>query len=184
MSDYRQYTASISYDWRLYQHDIAGSVAHARMLAKIGTITQEDRDRIVEGLKKVRQEIEGGSFCWDVSLEDLHMNIESRLHQLIGPTAGRLHTGRSRNDQIALDMRLYTKQVITDTIAAIRTLQRALVDRGKEYAEVVMPGYTHLQRAQPVLFAHHLQAYFQMLERDISRFRDCQLLAEVLPLGS
>ena len=136
------------------------------------------------GLNRVRQEIEADSFPWDTSLEDLHMNIESRLHQLIGPAAGRLHTGRSRNDQIALDMRMYTKEVIDDTVRALRGVQRALVARGQEFRDVVMPGYTHMQRAQPVLFAHHLLAYFQMFERDIDRFRDCYKRADVLPLGS
>ena len=178
------YTVSLHFDRRLYRHDIAGSIAHAQMLARAGTITEEDADSIVDGLKRVRQEIEEDSFSWDTSLEDLHMNIESRLHQLIGAAAGRLHTGRSRNDQIALDMRMYTKEVINDTVRALRGVQRALVDRGQEFREVVMPGYTHLQRAQPVLFAHHLLAYFQMFERDIDRFHDCYRRADVLPLGS
>ncbi len=178
------YTVSLHYDRRLYRHDIAGSIAHAKMLARAGTITSEDADLIVNGLKRVRQEIEADSFPWDTSLEDLHMNIESRLHQLIGTAAGRLHTGRSRNDQIALDMRLYTKEVINDTVRALRGVQRALVDRGQEFRGVVMPGYTHLQRAQPVLFAHHLLAYFQMFERDIDRFHDCYRRADELPLGS
>ena len=178
------YTVSLHYDRRLYRHDIAGSIAHAQMLARAGTITEKDADLIVDGLKRVRQEIEEDSFPWDTSLEDLHMNIESRLHQLIGSAAGRLHTGRSRNDQIALDMRMYTKEVIIDTVRALRGVQRSLVERGQEFREVVMPGYTHLQRAQPVLFAHHLLAYFQMFERDIDRFRDCYRRADVLPLGS
>ncbi|MCH8225556.1 MAG: argininosuccinate lyase [Chloroflexi bacterium] len=178
------YTVSLHYDRRLYRQDIAGSIAHAKMLARAGTITEEDADLIVDGLKRVRQEIEADSFPWDTSLEDLHMNIESRLHQLIGPAAGRLHTGRSRNDQIALDMRMYTKEVIDDTVRALRGVQRALVARGQEFRDVVMPGYTHMQRAQPVLFAHHLLAYFQMFERDIDRFRDCYKRADVLPLGS
>ena len=179
-----QYTVSLHYDRRLYRYDIAGSIAHAKMLARAGTITREDAGLIVDGLKRVRQEIEADSFPWDTSLEDLHMNIESRLHQLIGTAAGRLHTGRSRNDQIALDMRMYTKEVINDTVGALRRVQWALVDRGQEYREVVMPGYTHLQRAQPVLYAHHLLAYFQMLERDIDRFHDCYRRADELPLGS
>ena len=179
-----QYTVSLHYDRRLFRQDIAGSIAHAKMLARAGTINGEDADLIVDGLKRVRQEIEADSFPWDTSLEDLHMNIESRLHQLIGPAAGRLHTGRSRNDQIALDMRMYTKEVIDDTVRALRGVQRALVARGQEFRDVVMPGYTHMQRAQPVLFAHHLLAYFQMFERDIDRFRDCYKRADVLPLGS
>ena len=184
MPDAREYTVSIHFDRRLYSHDIAGSIAHARMLAKQKIISQEDSSRIIEGLHEIRQEIEDGKFSWDSSLEDLHMNIESRLHQLVGPVAGRLHTGRSRNDQIALDMRLYTKEAITNTVGSIQGVQRALVGLSERYQDVLMPGYTHLQRAQPVLFAHHMLAYFQMLRRDVSRFRDCYQRADVLPLGS
>ena len=184
MADPSQYAASIHYDRRLYRHDIAGSVAHARMLAKQEIITQEDAGLIVEGLSRVRQEIEANSFPWDPSLEDLHMNIENRLHQMIGPVAGRLHTGRSRNDQISLDMRLYTKEVIGLTIDGLRGVQYALVALSERYPDALMPGYTHLQRAQPVLFAHHLLAYFQMLQRDAGRFRDGHRRADVLPLGS
>ena len=178
------YTVSIHYDWRLYRQDIAGSMAHTRMLAKQGIIAPEDADQILHGLETVRQEIEGGSFPWDASLEDLHMNIETRLGQLIGPAAGRLHTGRSRNDQIALDTRMYAKDVIQDTSKGLRGVQQALVNLAEGYRDVVMPGYTHLQRAQPVLFAHHFLAYFQMFRRDVSRLRDCYRRADVLPLGS
>ena len=184
MPDFSQYTVSIQYDKRLFRQDIAGSVVHARMLAKQGIISGEDADLITEGLTKVRQEMETDGFPWDSSLEDLHMNIESRLHQLIGPVAGRLHTARSRNDQVALDMRLYTKEVITSTVSKLRGVQRALVDLSERYSNVVMPGYTHLQRAQPVLFAHHMLAYFQMLQRDTARFWDCYGRTDVLPLGS
>ena len=184
MPDSSQYTVSIQYDKRLFRQDIAGSVVHARMLAKQGIISGEDADLITEGLTKVRQEMETDGFPWDSSLEDLHMNIESRLHQLIGPVAGRLHTARSRNDQVALDMRLYTKEVITSTVSKLRGVQRALVDLSERYSDVVMPGYTHLQRAQPVLFAHHMLAYFQMLQRDTARFWDCYGRTDVLPLGS
>ncbi len=178
------YTVSIHYDWRLYRQDIAGSMAHTRMLAKQGIIAPEDADQILHGLETVRQEIEGGSFPWDASLEDLHMNIETRLGQLIGAAAGRLHTGRSRNDQVALDLRMYVKDVIRDAVKGLRGVQQALVSVAEGYRDVVMPGYTHLQRAQPVLFAHHLLAYFQMFRRDVSRFRDCYRRADVLPLGS
>ena len=184
MPDFSDYTVSIHYDRRLYREDIAGSIAHARMLARQEIIPSADAEQIVQGLKAVRQEIESGSFPWDASLEDLHMNIEQRLTQLIGPAAGRLHTGRSRNDQIALDLRLYTKQVIKDTIKGLREVQRSLVDLAEKHRDVVMPGYTHLQRAQPVLFAHHLLAYFQMFQRDIDRFGDCYRRTDVLPLGS
>ena len=178
------YTVSIHYDRRLFRHDIAGSVAHARMLAKAQIISQEDCSKIIKGLETIGQEIESGDFPWDSSLEDLHMNIESRLHQLIGPAAGRLHTGRSRNDQIALDMRLYTKDVGKQTVQRLRGVQQALASLAQRYPQTLMPGYTHLQRAQPVLFAHHMLAYFQMLQRDISRFQDCVKRTDILPLGS
>ena len=178
------YTVSIHYDRRLYRQDIAGSAAHARMLARQGIIGAGDADAIVDGLGRIRREIEAGEFPWDASLEDLHMNIEARLRQLIGPAAGRLHTGRSRNDQIALDLRLYAREVIDESVAGLRGAQRALLGLARRYQPVVMPGYTHLQRAQPVLFAHHLLAYFEMFERDIGRLRDCRRRADVLPLGS
>ena len=184
MTDFSAYTVSIHYDRRLYRQDIAGSVAHARMLAKQGIISDDDAASIVEGLGRVKQEIEAGEFPWDASLEDLHMNIERRLHQLIGPAAGRLHTGRSRNDQIALDMRLYTREVIAEAISGLRRVQLALLQLARRHQRVVMPGYTHLQRAQPVLFAHHMLAYFEMFQRDIGRLDDCRRRADVLPLGS
>lgn len=184
MTDYSNYTVSIHYDQRLYRQDITGSKAHVRMLAKQGIISAEDSGQIVQGLEAVQKEIESGEFPWDASLEDLHMNIERRLAQLIGPTAGRLHTGRSRNDQIALDLRLYTKETIKDTLANLRSVQQALLGLSERYSDVIMPGYTHLQRAQPVLFAHHLLAYFQMLQRDVGRFADCYRRTDVLPLGS
>ena len=184
MSQYRNYTVSIHYDRRLYRQDITGSRAHVRMLARQGIIGQRDAEQILTGLETVQAEIESGAFPWDPDLEDLHMNIETRLAQLIGPAAGRLHTGRSRNDQIALDLRLYTREVIAETTAALRGVQQALVDLAARYSAAIIPGYTHLQRAQPVMFAHHLLAYFQMLERDIGRFRDCRRRADVLPLGS
>ncbi len=184
MPDYTDYTVSIHYDRRLYCHDIAGSIAHARMLARQGIISTEDADQIIQGLKAVQQEIEDGSFPWDPSLEDLHMNIEHRLTEKIGPAGGRLHTGRSRNDQIALDMRLYAKQVIEETLVGLRGVQSSLVSLAEANRDVIMPGYTHLQRAQPVLFAHHLLAYFRMLQRDAGRFQDCHRRADVLPLGS
>ena len=184
MTDFSAYTVSIHYDRRLFRQDIAGSVAHSRMLARQGIISEQDASAIVDGLLKIRQEIEDGNFPWDASLEDLHMNIERRLHQLIGPAAGRLHTGRSRNDQIALDMRLYTRQVIEDTVRGLRDVQRAFLGLARRYQGVVMPGYTHLQRAQPVLFAHHMLAYFEMFQRDIGRMEDCRKRVDVLPLGS
>ena len=184
VTNYSDYTVSIHYDRRLYRQDIAGSIAHARMLARQGIIPAEDAKTIVSGLKAVEQEIEAEDFPWDPSLEDLHMNIEHRLTQLVGAVGGRLHTGRSRNDQVALDMRLYTMQVIKDTVAELRGLQRVLVRLAEDHREVLMPGYTHLQRAQPVLFAHHMLAYFQMFQRDVARFGDCYRRTDVLPLGS
>ena len=184
MADFNDYTVSIHYDRRLFRQDIAGSIAHARMLARQEIISKEDADLICQGLEQVREEIQADNFPWDPGLEDLHMNIETRLHQLIGPVAGRLHTGRSRNDQIALDMRLYTKEVIAETVKAMRGVQQALVDLADKYSGVVIPGYTHLQRAQPVLFAHHMLSYFQMLQRDKGRLRDGYRRADVLPLGS
>ncbi len=184
MTNYTNYTVSIHYDRRLYRHDIAGSIAHARMLGKQGIISEEDAGLIVDGLGKVRQEIQEDKFPWDETLEDLHMNIESRLHTLIGPAAGRLHTGRSRNDQVALDMRLYTKDVVKETVQGLRATQGSLLALATRHQTAIMPGYTHLQRAQPVLFAHHLLAYFQMFQRDIDRFRDCYRRTDVLPLGS
>jgi argininosuccinate lyase len=184
MTDHSNYAVSIQYDRRLYRQDIAGSMAHVRMLARQKIITQDDARQIAQGLQIIQEEIEAGEFPWDPALEDLHMNIERRLAVLIGPPAGRLHTGRSRNDQMALDLRLYTREVIQETLHNIRQLQRVMVDLAQRYVEVVMPGYTHLQRAQPVLFAHHVLAYFQMLQRDAARFRDCYRRTNVLPLGS
>ena len=184
MSDPSHYTSSIHYDKRLYRHDLDGSVAHTRMLAKQDIINQEDAGAIIEGLGRIRLEIEADVFPWDRSLEDLHTNIESRLRQLIGPAAGRLHTGRSRNDQIALDMRMYIKEAIALTLKGLHGAQWALVNLAEAHTGVLMPGYTHTQRAQPVLFAHHMLAYFQMFQRDVGRFRDCYRRADVMPLGS
>ena len=184
VTDFSSYTVSIHYDRRLYRQDIAGSIAHARMLGRQGIISAADAEAIIGGLKSVEREIESGDFPWDAALEDLHMNIERRLTQLIGAVGGRLHTGRSRNDQIVLDLRLYTREVIRDTVKGLRGLERALVDLAEKYRETLMPGYTHLQRAQPVMFSHHLLAYFQMFQRDIARFRDCFRRTDVLPLGS
>jgi argininosuccinate lyase len=178
------YAASLSFDRRLYRQDIAGSIAHARMLARQGIIPEKDAELIVVGLGAIRKEIEEGTFPWRVELEDIHMNIEARLHELIGPVAGRLHTARSRNDQVVTDVRLYAKEAIAKTLERLRTLQGTLLEKAEAYRDVVLPGYTHLQRAQPVLLAHHLLAYFWMLERDAQRFRQAYERADVLPLGS
>ena len=178
------YTVSIHYDRRLYRQDIAGSIAHARMLAKQGIISDADANSIVRGLREIRQEIEDGKFAWRPELEDIHMNVESRLHEKIGEVAGRLHTARSRNDQIALDVRMFTKDAIGEILSGIHALRTSLVGQAEANADVVMPGYTHVQRAQPVLFAHHMLAYFEMLGRDAERFRQAHERADVMPLGS
>ena len=179
-----QYTASLSFDQRLYKQDIAGSLAHAKMLAKQGIISEEDASVITVGLEAIRQEIEQGNFKFKPELEDIHMAIESRLIEKIGDRGRKLHTARSRNDQVALDMRLFTKEAITDTVKALREFQRALLDVAEVNMKVIIPGYTHLQAAQPVLLTHHLLAYFEMLQRDIERFRDSYQRADVMPLGS
>ena len=179
-----KYTASIAYDRRLYRHDIAGSIAHARMLAKQGIIAGDDAESIVRGLEEICEEIERGDFPFREELEDIHLNIEARLNEKIGEAAGRLHTARSRNDQIATDMRLFVMEACDDALLAIRGLQTALLDLAEANQGTIMPGYTHLQRAQPVLFAHHLLAYLEMLDRDSGRLRDCRLRADELPLGA
>jgi len=179
-----KYTASIAYDRRLYRHDIAGSIAHARMLAKQGIIAGDDAESIVRGLEEICEEIERGDFPFREELEDIHLNIEARLNEKIGEAAGRLHTARSRNDQIATDMRLFVMEACDDALLAIRGLQTVLLDLAEANQGTIMPGYTHLQRAQPVLFAHHLLAYLEMLDRDSGRLRDCRLRADELPLGA
>ena len=184
MADFSKYTVSIDYDRRLYKQDIAGSTAHAKMLAKQSIISQDDASQITLGLKVIEDEIRDGTFPWNPSLEDIHMNIESRLYQLIGSAAGRLHTARSRNDQVAVDLRLYAMDTIVDLVSGLRGVQKALIDLAENYKNVVMPGYTHLQRAQPVLFAPHMLAYFDMFQRDIDRFKDCRRRTDVMPLGS
>ncbi|MBI4200382.1 MAG: argininosuccinate lyase [Chloroflexi bacterium] len=178
------YTASLHYDRRLYRQDIAGSMAHVRMLARQGIISKRDAQAIVKGLADIQEEIRGGTFPWREDLEDLHMNVEARLSEKIGEPAGRLHTARSRNDQVSVDMRLYAKEAIRDTVARLRQLQQALLDQAERHREVILPGYTHLQRAQPVLLAHHLLAYFHMFQRDVERFQECYQRTDVLPLGS
>ncbi len=178
------YTSSIHYDRRLYRQDIAGSVAHVKMLARQSIIRESEAESIVEGLEAIRGEIEDGTFPWREELEDLHMNIEGRLFEKIGDVAGKLHTARSRNDQVVLDVRMYAKEVNAQVLDAVRRLRAALVAGAEEHAEAVMPGYTHLQRAQPVLFAHHMLAYFDMLGRDEQRFQRACESADVLPLGS
>ena len=178
------YTVSLHYDRRLYRQDIEGSIAHARMLAKQEIIEQADASAIVDGLSRIREDIESNEFPWRPEHEDIHMNIELRLHELIGEPALKLHTARSRNDQVALDMRMYMKEIISETLNALHGLRRSLVQLADDNTEVVMPGYTHLQRAQPVLFAHHMLAYFEMFGRDQLRFQQAYERADVMPLGS
>jgi argininosuccinate lyase len=176
--------ASIGFDHRLYRQDIAGSIAHARMLAAAGILTEADRDAIVKGLAEVEAEIEAGTFTFSRALEDIHMNVENRLRELIGEAAGRLHTARSRNDQVATDFRLYVRDATDTLLAQLRTLQLALVRRAGEEADTIMPGFTHLQSAQPVSFGHHLMAYVEMLGRDVSRFEDARRRMNESPLGA
>jgi len=179
-----QFTASVDFDQRLYRQDIEGSIAHARMLAQVGVLSEQDRDAIIEGLEAIQDEIERGEFNWQVALEDVHMNIEARLTERIGLAGKRLHTGRSRNDQIATDIRLYLRDVIDTVIAEIERLQTGLVDLAEREADTIMPGFTHLQVAQPVTFGHHLLAWFEMLQRDKSRFADCRKRMNISPLGA
>jgi argininosuccinate lyase len=179
-----QYTASIPFDWRLYPYDIAGSITHVRMLAKQGIISPKEAEAIAKGLKSIQKEIERGEFEFKPELEDIHMNIEARLIEKVGEVGGKLHTARSRNDQVALDLRLFAKDAISNTLFQLREFQRALISLAEANREVIIPGYTHLQPAQPVLLAHHLLAYFEMLQRDYDRFSDCLKRTDVLPLGS
>ena len=184
MQPHEQYTVSIHYDRRLYREDVRGSIAHARMLAKQGIITGDEAEAIRRGLLDIQQEIEAGTFPWRPELEDIHMNVEARLKEKIGDVAGKLHTARSRNDQVATDMRLYAMKTCDQAVEAAIHLQQSLLKQAEKHANAIMPGYTHLQRAQPVLLAHHLLAYFEMIQRDKQRFRQCRRAAAVLPLGS
>jgi argininosuccinate lyase len=179
-----RFTASIDFDYRLYQQDINGSIAHATMLTKVGVLTEAERELIVDGLNAIRAEIEAGKFNWSVSLEDVHMNIEAALTQRIGIAGKKLHTGRSRNDQVATDIRLFLRDAI-DTIAVELTrLQQGLLDLAEREADTIMPGFTHLQTAQPVTFGHHLLAWFEMLRRDHGRLLDCRARLNQSPLGA
>jgi len=180
----QEYTASIAFDQRLYRQDIRGSIAHAKMLAKQGIITESEAESIIKGLGSIQEEIEQGKFQFKSELEDIHMNIEASLFEKIGDVAGKLHTARSRNDQITLDMRLFLKEQIEVTMAKLGRLQSSLLDLAETNSAVIMPGYTHLQQAQPVLLAHHLLAYFDMFQRDKERFHNCLKQTDVLPLGS
>ena len=182
-SDVAQFTESVSFDWRLWRQDIRGSQAHATMLHKVGLLTRAERDAILRGLDEIGQEIAAGKFRWNRKLEDVHMNIEAELTRRV-PAGAKLHTGRSRNDQVALDMRLWLRDEIKGLTEDIRGLQRALVNLGQTESDVIIPGYTHLQRAQPVYLAHHLLAYVEMLVRDIERLQQGRERLNVCPLGS
>ena len=179
-----RFTGSLAFDQRLWPHDITGSIAWARALARAGLLTAAEADTLVKGLEAVRGELEAGTFRFRAELEDIHTNVERRLVELVGNVGGKLHTGRSRNDQIALDERLYLKDVVAATLAGLRAAQEALLARAAETVDAPMPGYTHLQRAQPVVLAHHLLAYVFMLQRDRERLVQCRARADVLPLGS
>jgi len=178
------FTASIDVDRRLYAYDIEGSVAHCRMLARTGIITEEEASDLIQGLGRIQREIEHGDFEFDPGLEDIHMHIEARLVHEVGKVAQKLHTARSRNDQVAVDVRLYLREEILYIISDLAALRRVMVDLAKDHVETVLPGYTHLQRAQPVLLAHHFMAYYEMLTRDGERFRDTWRRVDVMPLGS
>ncbi len=179
-----EYTASIPYDWRLYPYDIAGSMVHAEMLGRQGIIPKGEAGRIVRGLEAIRREIAAGKFSFRIDLEDVHMNIEHRLIEKIGPVGGKLHTARSRNDQVALDLRMYLRDEIAAIHDLLGALQQTLVRLAERHQDAVMPGYTHLQRAQPLLFGHHLLAYYEMLARDRGRLEDCFRRVNVMPLGA
>jgi argininosuccinate lyase len=182
--DAAEVNASVGFDWRLLPHDVEGSIAHARMLARQGVISGADADAIAEGLTAVREALERGELSWDQALEDVHMNVEARLIERIGDAGRRLHTGRSRNDQVATDLRLYARASARRLIARIDDLRRALLAQARRHVDTLMPGYTHLQRAQPVRAAHHFLAYEAMLSRDRGRLRDAAHRADELPLGS
>ncbi len=178
------FTASVTFDQRLYEHDIDGSIAHASMLAKVGILSNKEVSAITDGLEAIREEIRAGTFAWSVSLEDVHMNIEARLTDKIGMTGKKLHTGRSRNDQVATDIRLFLRAEIDRIVKELRRLQSGLLDLADREASTIMPGFTHLQTAQPVTFGHHMLAWFEMLERDVARMVDCRKRVNVLPLGA
>ncbi len=180
----KRYTASVDFDKRLAEFDIQGSLAHSKMLGAQGIISQDDVKQIAQGLNEILQEIRAGQFEWRLDLEDVHLNIEKRLTDKIGDAGKRLHTGRSRNDQVSTDVRLWLRAVADDVVAGIRKLQTSIVDLAETHFDTAMPGFTHLQVAQPVTFGHHLMAYFEMLQRDAERFADARKRINRLPLGA
>lgn len=179
-----EFTASVQFDQRMYFHDIQGSIAHATMLAKVGVLTDAERDQIVNGLNEVRADIEAGGFEWSIALEDVHMNIEAKLTEKIGITGKKLHTGRSRNDQVATDIRLYLRDEIDFILTEITRLQTGIAELALRESETIMPGFTHLQTAQPVTFGHHVLAWGEMLQRDYERLLDCRKRVNIMPLGA
>ncbi len=178
------FTESISFDYRLWKHDIQGSIAHAKMLAKQGIITTEDSSKIIKGLEEISRKIEKGKFKFKEELEDIHMNIEAVLTEMIGDAGKKLHTARSRNDQIALDLRLYLRAETHEIILLIKAFQKSIINKAESHLNDIMPGYTHMQRAQPVLLSHHLLSYVEMLQRDVERYYDSLKRINILPLGS
>lgn len=180
----QRFTASVEFDQRMYAQDIQGSVAHATMLAAVGVLTEDERDQIHTGLAEIKTDIEAGNFEWSIALEDVHMNIEAALTAKIGITGKKLHTGRSRNDQVATDIRLYLRSEIDHLSSELTRLQTGLIELAAKEADTIMPGFTHLQTAQPVTFGHHLLAWNEMLERDFARLQDCRKRTNVMPLGA
>jgi len=179
-----RFTASVEFDQRMAAQDIQGSVAHAKMLASVGVLTEPERDQIIQGLAEIKEEIEKGEFNWSIELEDVHMNIEARLTQKIGITGKKLHTGRSRNDQVATDIRLYMRDEVDFLLEELTRLQQGIVGLAEQEADTIMPGFTHLQTAQPVTFGHHLMAWNEMVQRDYERLLDCRKRINILPLGA
>lgn len=180
----QRFTASVEFDQRMYAQDIQGSIAHATMLAKVGVLTDAERDDIIKGLGEIKADIEAGNFEWSIALEDVHMNIEAALTAKIGITGKKLHTGRSRNDQVATDIRLYLRSEIDHMASEVTRLQQGLIELAEKQADTIMPGFTHLQTAQPVTFGHHLLAWNEMLERDFARLQDCRKRVNIMPLGA
>ena len=179
-----EFTASVQFDQRLYQQDINGSIAHATMLSSVGILTESERDQIIAGLNTIRDEIEADQFEWSIAQEDVHMNIEARLISLIGEVGKKLHTGRSRNDQVATDIRLYLRDMAGPIAEQLTRLQTALLNVAEREADTILPGFTHLQTAQPVTFGHHMMAWFEMLSRDAERLNDCVKRINSMPLGA
>ena len=178
------FSASLNLDKRLYKEDIELSIAYSKALKKINILTSTEQKKIEKALKKIYQDIKKGKFDWRIDLEDIHMNIESKLHDLLGPFAGKIHTGKSRNDQISTIERMYVKNAINELLIIIEKLQKEIVLKAEKSITIYMPSYTHLQRAQPILLSHHLMAYYEMLQRDKSRLKNCYEIADELILGS